>query len=150
MGLTKTCAMLNRHAESAPFCQGNEILEKVGEYKYVGKVAGTYQNQDNKNRRTIFATWAALSKHSIPVMTDGSETWGKVGLAKNLERVLRPAERTMERKVRDGKRTSGIIEQTHVGVILARLKKQKWSSARHASGQPIERRHLDVKRLIPR
>ncbi len=118
---------------------GNEGLELVEEYTYLGQMVSGNPAHEKEIRR-IGMGWGAFGKQNLvmnsnvplslkrkvcdqcilPVLTYGSETWR---LTKELERKLRSAQRGMERRMlgitlRDKKRTSWIREQTKVEDIL--------------------------------
>ncbi len=132
---------------------GNEALELVEEFAYLGQMVSANPAHEKEIRRRIGMGWSALGKQNlvmnsklplslkrkvynqciIPVLTYGSETWR---LTKQLERKLRSAQRGMERRMlgitwRDKKRASWIREQTKVEDILMTIKNKKWTRAGH-------------------
>ena len=164
--------MSNRQAVRQPFRLGNEILEQVDEYNYLGQVITAGQNHEKEIRRRISMGWSAFGKHYdimssrlplslkrlvfnqcvLPVLTYGAETWG---LTKLLERKLRSAQRAMERKMvgvtlRDRKRASWIREQTQVEDILAQIKRKKWRWAGHVMRRSDNRWTTRTTEWVPR
>ncbi len=132
---------------------GNEALELVEEYTYLGQMVKANPAHEKEIRRRIGMGWSAFGKQNLvmnsnlplslkrkvynhctlPVLTYGSETWR---LTKELERKLRSAQRGMERRMlgitwRDRKRASWIREQTKVEDILKTIKNKKWTWAGH-------------------
>ncbi len=95
---------------------GNEALEVVKEYTYLGQMVSANPAHEKEIRRRIGMGWSAIGKQNLvmnrnlilslkrkvynqcilPVLTYGSETWR---LTKELERNLRSAQRGMERKM---------------------------------------------------
>ncbi len=94
---------------------GNEALELVEEYIYLGQMISANPAHEKEIRRRTGMGWSALGKQNLvmnsnlplslkrkvynqcilPVLTHGSETWR---LIKELEGKLRSAERGMERQ----------------------------------------------------
>ncbi len=126
---------------------GNEALELVEEYTYIGQTVSANPAHEKEIRRRIRMGWIAFGKQNLvmnrnlplslkrkvykqcilPVLTYGSETWR---LTRELERKLRSAQRGMERRIlditwRDRKRASWIREQTKVEDILMTIKDKK-------------------------
>ncbi len=137
---------------------GNEALELVEEYTYLGQMVRGNPTHEKEIRRRIGMGWSAFGKQNLimnsnlplslkrkvynqcilPVLTYGSETWR---VTKELERKLRSPQRGMERRMlgitwRDKKQTSGIREHTKVEDILVTIKNKKWTWAGH-----VMRRH---------
>ncbi len=95
---------------------GNEALELVEEYTYLGQMVKANPEHEKEIRRRIGMRWSALGKQNLvmnsnlplslkrkiykqcilPVLTYGLETWR---LTKELERKLRSAQRGMERSM---------------------------------------------------
>ncbi len=132
---------------------GNEGLELVEEYTYLGQMVSTNPAHEKEIRRRIGLGWSAFGKQNLvmnsnlpislkrkvynqcilPVLKYGSETWR---LTKELERKLRSAKRGMERRMlgitwRDRKRALWIRKQTKVEDILVTIKNKKWIWAGH-------------------
>ncbi len=132
---------------------GNEALELVEEYTYLGQVVSVNPAHEKEIRRRIRMGWSAFGKQNLimnsnlpislkrkvynqcilPVLMYGSENWR---LTKELERKLRSAQRGMERRMlgitwRDRKRASWIREQTKDENILVTIKNKKWTWAEH-------------------
>ncbi len=107
---------------------GNEALELMKEYTYLGQMVSANPAHEKDIRRSIGMGWSAFGKQNLvmnsklqlslkrkvynqcilPVLTYGAETWR---LNKELERKLKNAQRGMERKMlgitwRDKKRAS--------------------------------------------
>lgn len=172
INMKKSKVMSNCQAVRHAFRLGNEILEQVDEYNYLGQVITAGQNHEKEIRRRISMGWSAFGKHYdimssrlplslkrlvfnqcvLPVLTYGAETWG---LTKLLERKLRSAQRAMERKMvgvtlRDRKRASWIREQTQVEDILAQIKRKKWRWAGHVMRRIDNRWTTRTTEWVPR
>ncbi len=94
---------------------GNEALELVEEYTYLGQMVSANPAHEKEIRR-IGMEWSVFGKQNLvmnsnlslslkrkvynqcilPVLTYGAETWR---LTKELERKLRSAQRGMERRI---------------------------------------------------
>ncbi len=152
MNMKKTKITYNNNLTGRQIMIGNEALELVEEYTYLGQMVSANPAQDKEIRR-IGMGWSAFGKQNLvlnnnlpiflkrkvyfqcilPVLTYGSET---LRLTKELERKLRSAKRLMERRMqsitwRDRKRTSWFREQTKVEDILVTIKNKKWTWAGH-------------------
>ncbi len=137
---------------------GNEALELVEEYTYIGQMASANTAHEKEIRKRIGMGWSAFGKKNLvmnsnlplslkrkvynqcilPVLMYGAETWR---LTKELERKLRSAQRGMERRMlgitwRDRKQASWIMEQTKDEGIVVTIKNKKWTWA----GYVIRRR----------
>lgn len=62
--VNKLKVMLSTHAESAPFSPGNEVLEKVDEYNYLGQIVSADPNHGREIRCRITMGWRAFGKRS--------------------------------------------------------------------------------------
>ncbi len=153
MSMKKTKIMYNKHLIGRQIMIGNEALEFVEEYTYLGQMVSANPAHEKKIRRRIGMGWSAFGKLNLlmnsnlplflnrkvynqcilPILTYGPES---CRLTYDLERKLNSAQRGMERRMlgitwRDRKRASWIREQTKVEDILMTIKKKKWTWAGH-------------------
>ncbi len=151
MNMKKTKIMYNKHLTGRQIMIGNEALELVKEYKYLGQMVRANPAHEKEIKRRIGMGWSAFGKQNLVmnsnlplslkrkvynqcillVLMYGSETWR---FTKKLERKLRSALRAMERRMlgitrRDRKRASWIREQTKVEDIQVTIKDKKWTWA---------------------
>ncbi len=153
MNMKKTKIMYNKHLIGRQVMIGNEALELVEEYMYLGQMVSANPAHEKKIRRRIGMGWSAFGKQNfvmnsnlplslerkvynqciLQVLTYGAETWR---LTKELERKLRSAQRGMEKRMlgitwRGRKRASWIREQTKVEDIPMTIKNKKSTWAGH-------------------
>ncbi len=172
MNMKKTKIMYNKHLTRRQIMIGNEALELVEEYTYLGQMVIANPAHEKEIRKRIGMGWSAFGKHNlvmnsnlplsmkrkvynqciIPVLTYGLETWR---LTKELERKLRSAQRGMKRKMlgitwRDRKRASWIRELTKVEDILVKIKNEKWKWVGHVMETSDNRRTTRVTEWLPR
>lgn len=156
MNIKKTKVMYNGNVQG-PHLQGiqigNDTIERVDEYIYLGQKVKAGPGQEDEIKRRIAMGWTAFGRHSnilrgdipmclkrkvfntciVPVIIYGAETWS---LTKVLERKIQATQRSMERKMlgitwKDKKRNTWIREQTSLEDILTTIKRRKWSWAGH-------------------
>ncbi len=150
MNMKKTKIMYNKRLIGRQIMIGNEALELVEKYTYLGQMVSANPAHEKEIRRRIGMGWSAFAKQNLimisnlplslkrkvynqgilPVLTYGPETWR---LTKELERKL-SAQKRMQRRMlgitwRDRKRASWIREKTKVKDILMTIKKRKWAWA---------------------
>ncbi len=133
MNIKKTKIMYNKHLTGRQIMIGNEALELVMEYTYLGQMVSKNIAHEKEVRRRIGIGWSAFEKQTLvrnsnlplslkrkgynqcilPVLTYGSEPWR---LTKELERKLRSAQRGMERRM--------------LGIILRDKKRASWTGNR--------------------
>ncbi len=141
MNMKKTKVMFNNQLAGQQIMIGNETLERVEEYIYLGEAVSANPAHDREIKRKIGMRRTAFGKYGdimnstlplslkrkvynqciLPVLTYGSETWHLT--KKEQERKLRSTQRGMERKMlcitwKDRKRATWIREQTKADDIL--------------------------------
>ena len=64
MNMKKTKVMFNDHAQKQQINIGNEMLEEVNEYVYLGQTISTSPGQEIEIKRRITLGWRAFGKQS--------------------------------------------------------------------------------------
>ena len=154
MNMDKTKVMSNVHVAPVPVVVGNDTLEVVDHYTYLGQIVQLGRSNFEKEvARRIQLGWAAFGKLRdifsskipqclktrvfnqcvLPVITYGSETWS---LTAGLLERLRVTQRAMERamlgvSLRDKIRNTDIRRRTRVTDIARKICKLKWQWAGH-------------------
>ena len=161
MNMSKTKVMFNPYCIKEQIVVGEQVVEEVEEYNYLGQIITFNKDMDKEIKRRISLAWAAYGKHKnileselpiclkkkiveqiiIPIMTYGSETWS---LTKSQENKMLVALRSMERKIlgvtwRDRKSNNWIRERTKIRDIIVTVKSNKWRWAGHVCRQEAER-----------
>ena len=156
MNIKKTKVMFNGNV-LGPHLQGIKIgddtIERVEEYIYLGQKVKTRPGQEDEIKRRISMGWTAFGRHSnvlkgdipmclkkkvfdmciVPVIIYGAETWS---LTKAVEKKIQATQRKMERIMlgitwEDRKKNTWVREQTKLEDILTIIKRRKWSWAGH-------------------
>ncbi len=171
MNMKKTKIVYNKHLIGRQIMIGNEAVELMEEYTYLGQMVSANPAHEKEIRR-IGMGWRAFDRQSLvmnsnlplslkkkvynqcilPVLTYGSETWH---LTKELEGNLRIAQRGMEKRMfgitfRDKKRALCIRELTKVEDILMTIKNKAWTWAGHVMRRHDNRWPTRVKEWQPR
>ncbi len=114
--MKKRKIIYDKHLSGLQIMIGNEALEVMEEYTYLGQMVSANLAHEKKFKRRIGMGWSAFSKHNpvmnstlplslkkkvynqciLPVVTYGWDTWR---LNKESERKLRSAQRGMERRM---------------------------------------------------
>lgn len=158
MSKTKVMASISSDSNSA-IIVGNESLEMVDRYVYLGHILSFDKEHQNKEiSRRIQLGWAAFNKLDdilksvdvpqclktrlynqcvLPTMTYGAETWT---LTKEAVHKVQVAQRAMERamlgiKLQDRVRNIEIRRRTKVRDVGEVITKLKWSWAGHIARQ---------------
>ena len=173
MNMEKTKIMSNVHVVPVPVVVGNDTLEVVDHYNYLGQIVKLGRsNFDKEVARRIQLGWAAFGKLRgifssklpqclktkvfnqcvLPVMTYGSETWS---LTADLLEKLRVTQRAMERamlgvSLRDKIRNEDIRRRTKVTDIAFRVCRLKWQWAGHIARRTDNRWGRKVLEWRPR
>ena len=149
----KTKVMYNAHASKSKVYIGNQEIEMVDEYIYLGQLVSMQTDKSNEVKRRIAAGWIAFNNHRdllkgklpmclkrkiynqcvLPAMTYGCQTWA---LTKRMEQRLRVTQRSMERAMlgitrMDRQRNECIRGQTQVQDVIQKVKRLKWQWAGH-------------------
>ena len=116
MNMSKTKVMFNPYSIKEQIVVGEQVVQEVEEYNYLGQTITFNKDMGKEIKRRISLAWAAYGKHKnileselpiclkkkiveqiiIPIMTYGSETWS---LTKIQENKMLVALRSMERKI---------------------------------------------------
>ena len=161
MNMNKTKVMFNPCCTKEQIVVGEQVIEEVEEYTYLGQSIAFNKDLDREIKRRISLGWAAYGKHKnileselpiclkkkiveqiiIPIMTYGCETWN---LTASQENKLQVAQRAMERKIlgvtwQDRKSNSWLRERTKIRDIMFTVKNSKWRWAGHVCRQEAER-----------
>ncbi|KAI8440939.1 hypothetical protein MSG28_009236 [Choristoneura fumiferana] len=173
MNMDKTKIMSNVHVTPVPVIVGNDVLEVVDHYVYLGQVVQLGRsNFDKEVARRIQLGWAAFGKLRdvfssnipqclktrvfdqcvLPVMTYGAETWSlTVGLLERLKVTQRAMERAMLGvSLRDRIRNTEIRRRTKVTDIAGKICKLKWQWAGHIARRTDNRWGRKVLEWRPR
>ena len=173
MNMDKTKVMSNVHVAPVPVVVGNDTLEVVDHYTYLGQIVQLGRSNFEKEvARRIQLGWAAFGKLRdifssripqclktrvfnqcvLPVITYGSETWS---LTAGLLEKLRVTQRAMERamlgvSLRDKIRNTDIRRRTRVTDIARKICKLKWQWAGHIARRTDNRWGRKVLEWRPR
>lgn len=173
MNMGKTKIMSNAHVTPIPVHVGNDKIEAVEQYVYLGQTIQLGRlNFDKEVCRRIQLGWAAFRKLRhifssqipqslktkvynqcvLPVMTYGTETWS---LTIGLIHKLKVAQRAMERamlgvSLRDRIRNEEIRRRTKVTDIARKISNLKWQWAGHIARRTDNRWGKKVLEWRPR
>ena len=172
MNVKKTKVMFNQYATEEEIYVGNNKLESVRTYVYLGQIVKCNPDKQEEVKRRIKLGWQAFGRMSsifksnlplclkrkvydqciTPTITYGSETWN---LNKAITLKIRSAQRAMERIMmgltwEDRKTAKWIREQTQVRDIIEVIKKNKWTWAGHVMRRTDNRWTKRITEWIPR
>ena len=171
MNPTKTKVMTNALKEDIEI--GQEIIEYVDEYIYLGQIISTKDQYSKEIDRRISNTWKRywslkeivknetipMSVKSklyntciLPCLTYGCQTWPAT--SKNNQKLI-VCQRNMERsmlniRLRDRWTTSKIRKRTKVSDVLNTIRKLKWNWTGHIMRTNREKWTKDVMEWYPR
>jgi len=171
MNMKKTKVMFNEYCLEHPLHVGQEPVEHVQEYVYLGQLVTMQSDKTAEIKRRIATGWGAFSKYrdimqsKIPMclkrkvyhqciqaaMTYGCQTWA---LTKRMRDRLCTTQRSMERAMlgisRLDKQTKVWIRQkTGLQDIIVRIKQLKWQWAGHIARTTDNRWTRNITEWIP-